>query len=482
MHKEQLFDHKKLQLYSLLLLLHLHNNHASKSKLCSVLKITSPTLNQLTEHINSFDSQILTTTRHEVILNLPYSSQPITTLNHQILTSSLRFQLLDIYFKYSRLSREEIADLLNISLSSTNTLISECNKFLAEFSLEIKQGMLRGSGLQYFYFYFYWSNYSNGIIKDQLMISDHGFKEFAAKRLGSKLNIIQTNQISLWLTLLSFKHELLPHHLAQVTSTKLWAKVKETALYRALCDYFRQNWPFLERNVSDYCSYLTFIFLNTHSILNYPVTEINSGLSQTNTQQLLTQITTILTNSYNFSDDFFELQQSLYYTINKFLLLDGYYYTDDLLSLESQKSSIQPFEEKVIDEILHIPLVQNFKLSPDKQAAIRENLKLIICPYKNQKRYQIKIGVVSQLTISSRHAYIAELKTLLNKGHNIDVSDYTEEKHYDLIVSDFDFNVSIADKPPILLLDDLTIKDNITRLEHVVAQIEGESFQSLLLK
>ena len=154
---------------------------------------------------------------------------------------------------------------------------------------------------------------------------------------------------------------------------------------------------------------------------------------------------------------------------NNYLKLDGYYYTDDLLSLESQKSSIQPFEEKVIDEILHIPLVQNFKLSPDKQAAIRENLKLIICPYKNQKRYQIKIGVVSQLTISSRHAYIAELKTLLNKSHNIDVSDYTEEKHYDLIVSDFDFNVSIADKPPILLLDDLTIKDNITRLEHVVA-------------
>lgn len=48
MHNEQLFDHKSLQIYSLLLLLHLYNNHLRKSELCQALKITSPTLSQLT--------------------------------------------------------------------------------------------------------------------------------------------------------------------------------------------------------------------------------------------------------------------------------------------------------------------------------------------------------------------------------------------------------------------------------------------------
>lgn len=62
MHNEQLFDHKSLQIYSLLLLLHLYNNHLRKSELCQALKITSPTLSQLTEQINGFDPQLLTVT------------------------------------------------------------------------------------------------------------------------------------------------------------------------------------------------------------------------------------------------------------------------------------------------------------------------------------------------------------------------------------------------------------------------------------
>ncbi len=93
MHNEQLFDHKSLQIYSLLLLLHLHDNHIHKSELCQALKITSPTLSQLTEQINGFDHQLLTVTRHEVILNLPYNSQTVQSLNKQLLSSSLRFEV-----------------------------------------------------------------------------------------------------------------------------------------------------------------------------------------------------------------------------------------------------------------------------------------------------------------------------------------------------------------------------------------------------
>lgn len=66
MHNEQLFDHKSLQIYSLLMELHLKNNHLSKTELCTCLKITAPTLTQLIEHINSFDPHILKVIKGEI--------------------------------------------------------------------------------------------------------------------------------------------------------------------------------------------------------------------------------------------------------------------------------------------------------------------------------------------------------------------------------------------------------------------------------
>lgn len=483
MHNEQLFDHKSLQIYSLLLLLHLHNNHIHKSELCQALKITSPTLSQLTEQINGFDPQLLTVTRHEIILDLPYNSQAVQSLNKQILSSSLRFQLLDLYFKHSTLTREETAHALNISLTSTNKLIGECNELLREFNLEIKQNMLRGTGSQFFYFYFnfYWNNHAKSTALRKFVISDHGFKAFAKEKLGSQLSIIQNDQISLWLSLLSNKHELIQTYFSKQKSSTLFFEVKVTPLYQALTNYFKQNWVFLNHDLTEYYSYLTFIFLNTHNIISYPVTEINSLFKHSKCQQLLEQVTTILTNSYNFNNNFNALRSSLYFTINKLLLLDGYYYSNTILNLEAKKEASQPFEEKVIAEILNIPLAQSFNLNTYKLQAIRDNLKMMIYPHKNMKRRCISIGVVSQLPIAMRYAYITEIQNILSKGHNISVNDYLEQAHYDLVIADFNLQDLASFKAPILYLDDLEVPNNVKLLEEAVSRIESEMYQPLLL-
>ena len=483
MHNEQLFDHKSLQIYSLLLLLHLHNNHIHKSELCQALKITSPTLSQLTEQINGFDPQLLTVTRHEIILDLPYNSQAVQSLNKQILSSSLRFQLLDLYFKHSTLTREETAHALNISLTSTNKLIGECNELLREFNLEIKQNMLRGTGSQFFYFYFnfYWNNHAKSTALRKFVISDHGFKAFAKEKLGSQLSIIQNDQISLWLSLLSNKHELIQTYFSKQKSSTLFFEVKVTPLYQALTNYFKQNWVFLNHDLTEYYSYLTFIFLNTHNIISYPVTEINSLFKHSKCQQLLEQVTTILTNSYNFNNNFNALRSSLYFTINKLLLLDGYYYSNTILNLEAKKEASQPFEEKVIAEILNIPLAQSFNLNTYKLQAIRDNLKMMIYPHKNMKRRCISIGVVSQLPIAMRYAYITEIQNILSKGHNISVNDYLEQEHYDLVIADFNLQDLASFKAPILYLDDLEVPNNVKLLEEAVSRIESEMYQPLLL-
>ena len=484
MHNEQLFDHKGLQVYSLLLLLHLHNNHTHKSELCTALKITSPTLSQLTEQINAFDPQLLTVTRHEVILNLPYNGQAVNALNAQILASSLRFQLLDLYFKHSHLTREETARILNISLTSTNKLIGECNALLSEFKLELKQNMLRGSGIQFFYFYFnfYWNNHAKGSALKNVVISDHGFKEYAQQKLGSQLNIIQNDQVSLWLSLLSSKHELIQNYFSQEETKPFFFEIKKTPLYQALVKYFKQNWIFLDKELVEYYSYLTFIFLNTYNIISYPVTEINSLFEHSKCQQLLEQVTTILTNSYNFNTDFNSLRSSLYFTINKLLLLEGYYYSNNSLNLEAKKEVSQPFEEKVIAEILNIPLSKQFSLEPHKLQAIQDNLKMIIYPHKNMKRNCISIGVVSQLTIATRYAYITEIQNILSKGHNISVNDYREEANYDLVIADFNLQDLTNFKAPVLFLDDLEIQSNIDLLEKEVSRIESDMYQPLLLQ
>lgn len=120
-----------------------------------------------------------------------------------------------------------------------------------------------------------------------------------------------------------------------------------TPLYQDLTNYFKQNWSFLDHDLVEYYSYLTFIFLNTHNIISYPVTEINSLFKHSKCQQLLEQITTILTNSYNFNNDFNALRSSLYFTINKLLLLDGYYYSNNILSLEAKKKARNPLKKKL---------------------------------------------------------------------------------------------------------------------------------------
>lgn len=256
---------------------------------------------------------------------------------------------------------------------------------------------------------------------------------------------------------------------------------KVTPLYQALTNYFKQNWVFLDHDLVEYYSYLTFIFLNTHNIISYPVTEINSLFKHSKCQQLLEQATTILTNSYNFNNDFNALRSSLYFTINKLLLLDGYYYSNNILSLEAKKEASQPFEEKVIAEILNIPLAQSFKLDPYKLQAIRDNLKMMIYPHKNMKRRCISIGVISQLPIATRYAYITEIQNILSKGHNISVNDYLEQAHYDLVIAAFTLQDLASLKAPVLYLDDLEVPNNVKLLEDAVSQLESEMYQPLLL-
>lgn len=344
--------------------------------------------------------------------------------------------------------------------------------------------MVRGLGIQYFYFYynFYWNNPHIGNGLDNIVLSDHGFKDFASTKLNCDLTIIQVQQISLWLSLLSAKHELLQKYFVHEERPENFYAIRETPLFQTLLTYFKQNWTYLNVSIIEYYSYLTFIFLNIHNVIYYPITEINSLFVGSECQQLLEQVTTILTNSYSFNDNFISLRSSLYFTINKLLLLDGYYYAYDVLVLKNSARKTQPFEEKVIQEILQIPVSLGFKLPAYKLTAIRDNLRMMIYPYKNLKRQALQIGVISQLPIATRYAYITGMQNILNKDHNVVVSDFVAHNHYDLIISDFELTEPQQFHTPILALDDLNIQSNLTLLEKTIAKLESERYQPLILQ
>ena len=142
----------------------------------------------------------------------------------------------------------------------------------------------------------------------------------------------------------------------------------------------------------------------------------------------------------------------------------------------------QPFEEKVIQEILQIPVSLGFKLPAYKLTAIRDNLRMMIYPYKNLKRQALQIGVISQLPIATRYAYITGMQNILNKDHNVVVSDFVAHNHYDLIISDFELTEPQQFHTPILTLDDLNIQSNLTLLEKTIAKLESERYQPLILQ
>lgn len=80
------------------------------------------------------------------------------------------------------------------------------------------------------------------------------------EKLGSQLSIIQNDQISLYLSLLSNKHELIRTYFSNQKASTLFFEVKVTPLYQDLTNYFKQNWSFLDHDLVEYYSYLTFIF------------------------------------------------------------------------------------------------------------------------------------------------------------------------------------------------------------------------------
>ncbi len=106
---------------------------------------------------------------------------------------------------------------------------------------------------------------------------------------------------------------------------------------------------------------------------------------------------------------------------------------------------------------------------------------MIIYPHKSMKRRCISIGVISQLPIETRYAYITEIQNILSKGHNISVNDYLEQAHYDLVIAAFTLQDLASLKAPVLYLDDLEVPNNVKLLEDTVSQLESEMYQPLLL-
>ena len=128
------------------------------------------------------------------------------------------------------------------------------------------------------------------------------------------------------------------------------------------------------------------------------------------------------------------------------------------------------------------PVSLGFKLPAYKLTAIRDNLRMMIYPYKNLKRQALQIGVISQLPIATRYAYITGMQNILNKDHNVVVSDFVAHNHYDLIISDFELTEPQQFHTPILTLDDLNIQSNLTLLEKTIAKLESERYQPLILQ
>ncbi|EME8120045.1 helix-turn-helix domain-containing protein, partial [Enterococcus faecium] len=246
MYKEQLLDNQTRKEYLLIKLLYLHDFRVEKKLVCEKLNISYPTIKKIIDRINDYletyypqeDIELLST-KHDLIFH-NNSSIPVDDLTKFYFIHSEKYILLDLLFKSPHITRNKLSQKMNISSTTLNIIILQCNELLKEFELQISHGTIKGNLVQYFYFYFlfyWWTNSSPFSYNSETQYLD--FDQFLYEQNQEKLGPIEEKKLFLWLTLLKNQRKIVNTY--SISSNEN-IHVKDNQLYHELKIFFKKHW------------------------------------------------------------------------------------------------------------------------------------------------------------------------------------------------------------------------------------------------
>ncbi|EME8125117.1 helix-turn-helix domain-containing protein [Enterococcus faecium] len=450
MYKEQLLDNQTRKEYLLIKLLYLHDFRVEKKLVCEKLNISYPTIKKIIDRINDYletyypqeDIELLST-KHDLIFH-NNSSIPVDDLTKFYFIHSEKYILLDLLFKSPHITRNKLSQKMNISSTTLNIIILQCNELLKEFELQISQGTIKGNLVQYFYFYFlfyWWTNSSPFSYNSETQYLD--FDQFLYEQNQEKLGPIEEKKLFLWLTLLKNQRKIVNTY--SISSNEN-IHVKDNQLYHELKLFFKKHWKIFSTEDISKVSYITFAFLNSFEVLDRKLIELHSCAIQNERTRLISKIIILLQSDFNLDNSYQLTYDALYYLLGSFLFFKGNIYPIDKITLDFYlDNNFSSFEKDIVLKIVQSDTLFKKYLSTENGKYFQYVLYTLVSNLKRYRKNHVNIALLLNTTTFLYTTFLLNLEEFFQSNSSINISKYCKHTHYDLVITNvqldkFNFN------------------------------------------
>lgn len=442
MFKEQLLDYQAEKEYLLIRILYINNYSLDKKTICKKLKTSYPTLKKIVERTNAYFKEYYPKEKIELTMNTHdiYFQEtpniPVDNLTFSFFTNSDKYILLDLLYKHPHLSRTVLANKLNISDTSLNVLISQCNDLLKEFDLRIRNGDIEGSSFQYLYFYllFYWSTNSTPINLETL--NNHEINEWFSKNYGKTIGLIEQKKLSLWLVLLREKKKKLSSDSINSSTVSYVPNVQDTKLFQDLKVFFKQNWKEISYDEIDNVAYVTFLFLNSFEILDRKIIDLHSIHINDQRNLLVSKVLILLQQTFHIDSLYNLVHTNLFYLLGRLLFFKGAIYTIDKITLNYYLTQYKSdFEDSSVNKIIQAEPTLEQKFNQQQLSYFKHIIYSLIFLLKRYNKNTVKIALLLDTSPFLATTFSTKLDELFYNNPSIQIEMFVAEKQYDLIIT-----------------------------------------------
>lgn len=485
MFKEELLERSERLQLNILKKLYLNNGRIAKYELYSTLNISPPTLKSHLEKIDlllrsHYDNKVQVLYIQNYII-LKYENY--INLEHLMsicIKNSLKYSLLKYLFEnnHKPLSGIKICNELNISLSTLNRKVSECNCMLKEFDIFIKNYRLEGSKAQISYF-FYSLFVNTGITSSNPNFIFNKLLNFFHKKFNISFNIKQKYSLYIWTIIISERKFFFRRDCFHDKFHK--DNLKDNNFFLELKTFFEEN--NFNKNIGECLSYTTICFILSFNMLpiDFVINNIKfkNNIAYKNYELILSEIDRLFIYSPNNFND--TLKCNLLNICYKQYFFKGIFYSNDYITTQHYLNEFSSYSRlKFVEKLLlkiHT-LTNNYYIDNE----YFKFCTILTLNYINgHTKCPITIGVLSQTENLTLTSTINDLNNVLRKKFDVIVETYNEnKKNYDLVISNFNLKFKFLSNnyDNIYSFTNLGIKYDLENIIKLLNKIEEKKLKN----
>lgn len=448
MYKEELLDKENRRKFILLKSLYLSSNPVSKSKLCTVLNVTKPTLARIVSDIQESigeESSFLQINKDTIEL------QNIEKFNlgqffDLFVRSSLPYQLVILLYRQREINYVQVYLDWNISSSTLQKAIYQCNRILETYGLRISRGRLEGDIKQkvFFYYAFHWVCEDANDLNIQAD-SFYLFEKIVFSSLDQyeKIHYIQRQKLSVWLSLSShFVKQMNQTHEMDIPLFDFSLLFSEKSLLEI------QEILKVTKKKRNQLINLIFLGLLSLEMVSYDFAYLMTQYKETRCFEVTNRLFSVLGLFYEVPLSMTRILK-LKKDIVSLLVRVTYFKGADCLSMD-ETTIRYIYQEKITGyrkKICEILLDQVKQTIPKKFTDHEWNYLFfmflcVIANLKLKEQFCVRIALLLKTPALVLDATIPSFERRLNEKYGAKILEYSLQEQYDLVITNFDWGQS----------------------------------------